>query len=163
VTSPGSYFVTVIDSGNCVATSNVTIVQFLDNTTVTTSGGSRNDNIVDEPPNQSLDSSRKTSDLVPIVGGVLGGFLLMILAILIFVLIRKRRSKDLPLNDISLTEMNSSSSIPATTLKGIKVLEVIGTGQFGKVYRGMMNSTHVALKEITSRESNVSKEAEILS
>lgn len=154
VSEPGSYFVTVTDSGNCQASSDVVNVTFSPTT------GVFSDNIITQP-NTVSDSSENSSDIIPIIGGVLGGLFLIILASLLFAFIVKKKSKkDHPLNDIPLTEVQT---IPKTTLKGLAILEVVGTGQFGKVYRGIINSCSVALKEITSNDSNMNKEAEILS
>jgi hypothetical protein len=72
-----------------------------------------------------------TSDVPVIAGSVIGGVVVvaLIIAIIAFYLLKKRKSK--PVNSMELGTV--------TTLKDLAVLEKIGSGAFGEVYRGLMN------------------------
>lgn len=95
-----------------------------------------------------------------IVGGVLGGLAGLILLIVIAFLAFKRyknRTQNDSNNEITMKFLGKE-------LQDIVVLERLGGGRFGDVYRGMWNVNEVALKKLKNEEDfeNFQKEAQIL-
>ena len=93
-----------------------------------------------EPSICTKKSGLSSGEIAAIVISIVFCCFLMI-AIIIFGLIWYRKSKKAKIFDF---EMNHKIPI----LHGIKVGNVIGSGQFGQVYRGDWNSTQVALKSV---------------
>lgn len=155
VNQPGNYSVQVQNNG-CRATSRI-VFSFNSITTglVTTSSG------------QIAQESSPTPNSIYISIGVISAVAVVaVTATVIAILFFKFKRNSLKQISTPYSEsqiMSNSSPHSTTTIKGITVLESIGEGNFGKVYRGMMSSTEVALKEV-SKDANASiyKEADIL-
>ncbi|GLT43026.1 hypothetical protein SLA2020_170020 [Shorea laevis] len=98
--------------------------------------------------------SKVTSIILPIVGAILGGFVLFSLVLRFFVFQRQRKLKD------TLSTTKTSSLLPSNLCRHFSITEIksvtqdfndqflIGCGGFGNVYRGIIDgeTTTIAIK-----------------
>lgn len=87
--------------------------------------------------------------------------LLVILVVIIFVIAFVRRNRNDQEEEL-ITRYNTSQTSRSHMSSKITVNEKIGEGQFGKVYKGLLSGTVVALKELRDAISDMEKEALIL-
>ncbi|PRP77839.1 putative leucine-rich repeat receptor-like protein kinase [Planoprotostelium fungivorum] len=112
-----------------------------------------------EPP-----SSSKTN-IGAIIGGIVGGFVfLMIVFIILFIVYRNRMRRE---NDMKMFEMIDINQLNTDTTKKylirteeITLMNKIGSGSFGVVYRAKWRKTDVAVKQIRADRVTQKKQLE---
>lgn len=112
-------------------------------------------NVKPPPP-----KSNKTSTIVGVVLGLVFLILLVVVGLWAFTFIRKKKKKQEEKKDFAEPPLRQESSIQLSslqlsaikskweTLEGIQIKELLGSGNFGEVYRGEWEGTYVALKTV---------------
>lgn len=92
------------------------------------------------------------------IGGTVGGIAIVTIIVVLVVVILKKKKK------VKVHEMlEMQQDIYLSQSMKIQKLELIGSGQFGKVYKGRIESTTVALKQIVgNNKEDLENESKIL-